>query len=73
MDNPYGLTWVSNEPWGYAPYHYGRWANASNEWVWVPESRKYLPDVFAGAGGFHSFGQVEQRLGGAWDRAILIS
>ena len=43
MDYPYGLTWVSNEPWGYAPYHYGRWAYASNEWFWVPESTTIYP------------------------------
>ncbi len=23
---PYGYFWVSNEPWGWCPYHYGRWA-----------------------------------------------
>src|SRR4030095_13553118 len=22
---PYGWTWVSNEDWGWATYHYGRW------------------------------------------------
>ena len=37
MNNHYGLTWVSSEPWGYAPYHYGRWANVNNQWYWVPE------------------------------------
>ncbi len=42
-DYPYGLTWVSNEPWGYAPYHYGRWAYASNQWVWVPDSINTYP------------------------------
>jgi hypothetical protein len=43
MDYPYGLTWVSNEPWGYAPYHYGRWASVSNEWFWVPEATSVSP------------------------------
>jgi len=43
MDYPFGLTWVSNEPWGYAPYHYGRWAYASNEWFWVPEPVRTYP------------------------------
>ena len=23
---PWGWTWVDNAPWGYAPFHYGRWA-----------------------------------------------
>jgi hypothetical protein len=33
----YGWTWNSNEPWGWATYHYGRWLfDASYGWVWVP-------------------------------------
>jgi len=33
----YGWTWVSDEPWGWATYHYGRWVNIVGEgWVWVP-------------------------------------
>ena len=32
----YGWTWVSSEPWGWAPYHYGRWMYADDEWVWWP-------------------------------------
>ncbi len=32
-----GWTWVSNERWGWATYHYGRWAHIGGEgWVWVP-------------------------------------
>ncbi len=34
-----GWTWVSNEPFGWACYHYGRWALLRNVgWVWVPGS-----------------------------------
>ena len=33
----YGWTWVSNEPFGWATCHYGRWAFVANlGWVWVP-------------------------------------
>jgi hypothetical protein len=33
----YGWTWVSNEPFGWATYHYGRWYyDAMYGWVWVP-------------------------------------
>ena len=33
----YGWSWVSNETWGWAPYHYGRWFfEDSYGWVWVP-------------------------------------
>ncbi len=34
-----GWTWVADdsEPWGWATYHYGRWANLDGYgWVWVP-------------------------------------
>jgi hypothetical protein len=33
---PWGWTWVEDEPWGFAPFHYGRWAFVSNGWFWVP-------------------------------------
>jgi len=32
-----GWTWMSDEPFGWAVYHYGRWALLRNYgWVWVP-------------------------------------
>jgi hypothetical protein len=37
----YGYTWVGNEPWGYAPYHYGRWFNYNNQWMWQPPGYQY--------------------------------
>jgi uncharacterized protein DUF6600 len=37
VDTDYGWTWVSEEPFGWATYHYGRWARlAGIGWVWVP-------------------------------------
>src|SRR5579862_350548 len=33
---PWGWTWVADEPWGFAPFHYGRWALAGGAWLWVP-------------------------------------
>jgi hypothetical protein len=33
----YGWSWVSDESWGWAPYHYGRWFfDDSYGWAWVP-------------------------------------
>jgi hypothetical protein len=30
-------TWVSDEPWGWAVFHYGRWVNLDGVgWCWVP-------------------------------------
>ena len=35
----YGWTWISYEDFGWATYHYGRWANlADYGWVWFPGS-----------------------------------
>src|SRR5207302_1110752 len=32
-----GWTWVTEEPWGWATYHYGRWAFVDEAgWVWLP-------------------------------------
>jgi hypothetical protein len=32
-----GWYWVSDEPWGWATYHYGTWAyDTSHGWIWVP-------------------------------------
>jgi hypothetical protein len=33
---PWGWTWVEDEPWGFAPFHYGRWAESEGRWCWVP-------------------------------------
>lgn len=39
----YGLTWVSNYEWGWAPFHYGRWLlDSQYGWVWVP-GREWAP------------------------------
>ncbi|HEX4960678.1 MAG TPA: DUF6600 domain-containing protein [Thermoanaerobaculia bacterium] len=33
----YGWTWLSEEPWGWATYHYGRWLlDPQYGWLWVP-------------------------------------
>jgi DNA segregation ATPase FtsK/SpoIIIE-like protein len=33
---PWGWNWVDDEPWGFAPSHYGRWAQVDERWGWVP-------------------------------------
>ena len=36
----YGWMWASNEPFGWATYHYGRWGFSKRiGWFWVPVSR----------------------------------
>lgn len=33
---PWGWTWIDQAPWGFAPFHYGRWALIAGRWGWVP-------------------------------------
>ncbi|WP_440222241.1 DUF6600 domain-containing protein [Dokdonella sp. MW10] len=53
--DPWGWTWVDTAPWGFAPYHYGRWTYVSNRWGWVPGPRHvrpvYAPALVAFVGG----------------------
>jgi hypothetical protein len=55
--DPWGWTWVDDEPWGYAPFHYGRWLSVEGRWGWVPGPREVAPVyapalvVFVGGGG----------------------
>jgi len=60
---PWGYTWVDDEPWGFAPFHYGRWINVEGSWGWVPGPREseggvyvrpvYAPALVAWVGGPH--------------------
>lgn len=56
---PWGWTWVDDEPWGFAPFHYGRWCQLGGGWAWVPGPvvmrPVYAPALvaFVGGGGFH--------------------
>jgi hypothetical protein len=40
-EQPYGWTWVGYEPWGFAPYHYGRWVYGGWGWGWAPGPYAY--------------------------------
>lgn len=51
---PWGYTWVDDEPWGFAPFHYGRWVYYRNAWGWVPapprvQRVEYVRPVYAPA------------------------
>ena len=45
---PWGWTWVDAEPWGFAPFHYGRWILHLGTWCWAPGPLVVRP-VFAPA------------------------
>ena len=41
--DPWGWTWVDNAPWGYAPFHYGRWVQVNQRWAWAPGQHRGRP------------------------------
>jgi len=70
---PWGWTWVDDAPWGFAPFHYGRWAYARERWCWVPGPVRaqavYAPALVAFVGGNNfriSVGAGEPSRGVAW-------
>jgi hypothetical protein len=62
---PWGWTWVDDAPWGFAPFHYGRWITVGGVWGWVPCAPRpveyggeyirpvYAPALVAWVGGSH--------------------
>ena len=34
--SPWGWSWVDDAPWGFAPFHYGRWVVVRDRWSWAP-------------------------------------
>jgi hypothetical protein len=48
---PWGWTWIDDQPWGFVPSHYGRWAFVGERWAWVAGSfvarPEYMPAVVA--------------------------
>src|SRR5690606_5989093 len=46
--SPWGWTWIDDARWGFAPFHYGRWAQLRQRWYWVPGPRHLRP-VYAPA------------------------
>lgn len=52
--SPWGYTWVDDQPWGFAPFHYGRWIWARDAWGWIPAPPRpdrgpYIRPVYAPA------------------------
>jgi len=58
--DPWGWSWIDSSPWGFAPFHYGRWAYIGNRWGWCPGDYRarpiYAPALvaFVGGGGWGS-------------------
>src|SRR5262249_39940334 len=61
--SPWGWTWVDDAPWGFAPFHYGRWVSYGGAWGWGPcpppvvavayVRPVYAPALVAWVGGPH--------------------
>lgn len=61
--SPWGWTWVDDAPWGFAPFHYGRWISVRGAWGWIPCPPRgvavayvrpvYAPALVAWVGGPH--------------------
>ena len=64
---PWGWTWVDDAPWGFAPFHYGRWAQIGPRWGWVPGQLAprpvYAPALVAFIGGSGGGGNWNVSLG----------
>lgn len=64
--SPWGWTWVDAAPWGFAPFHYGRWVNVRNRWCWAPgryvARPVYAPALVGWVGG--GGGSVSVTIGG---------
>ena len=45
---PWGWSWIDDMPWGFAPFHYGRWVRMNENWSWVPAPYQSEP-VYAPA------------------------
>ena len=52
---PWGWTWIDDAPWGFAPFHYGRWVYHRDVWAWAPGTYVarpvYAPALVAWVGG----------------------
>jgi hypothetical protein len=52
---PWGWSWIDDAPWGFAPFHYGRWCHIGRRWGWVPapphHHAVYAPALVAWVGG----------------------
>ena len=50
---PWGYTWVDDAPWGFAPFHYGRWVQVGSRWGWCPGTYVARPVYAPALVGFY--------------------
>ncbi len=56
-DDSDDYVWMSDYGWGWAPFHYGRWAYGGTGWGWIP-GREYAPAWVTWRTGYPGFGYV---------------
>jgi hypothetical protein len=56
-DDSDDYVWMSDYGWGWAPFHYGRWAYGGAGWGWIP-GREYAPAWVTWRTGYPGFGYV---------------
>jgi hypothetical protein len=49
---PWGWTWIDAAPWGFAPFHYGRWVLIGTRWAWMPGAYVRRPSYAPALVGF---------------------
>ncbi len=50
---PWGWTWIDDAPWGFAPFHYGRWTFLAGRWGWLPGNVQARPVYAPALVGFY--------------------
>ena len=50
---PWGYTWIDDAPWGFAPFHYGRWVQVGSRWGWSPGAYVARPVYAPALVGFY--------------------
>ena len=71
----YGWMWISQDPWGQTPYHYGRWAEDDYYgYVWVPDDDEVWAPAWVAwryGGGFVGWAPLPPDVG--WQSGVGLS
>ncbi len=59
----WGWSWVDNAPWGFAPFHYGRWVQHRDRWAWAPGRFERRPAYAPALVTWSNGGQVRVEIG----------
>jgi hypothetical protein len=60
---PWGWTWIDEAPWGFAPFHYGRWVQIRTRWYWAPGRYHHRPVYAPALVGWYGSGNTHISIG----------